>query len=134
MAATDHIRMLRLIFIVQNALVAVLGGVGLALSQPASALDTHPVVTVLGLHQSPLHSLILLIAGVLGVVMTVIRRLAGIWAALQFAGFAVLFNYGAAEPASLGLDVGSHLLHLVLVTIAATLGLMIAAPHMGGEH
>lgn len=134
MAATDHIRTPRLIFIVQNALVAVLGGVGLALSHPASVFDTHPVVTILGLHQSPVHSLILLIAGVLGLVMTVIRKLAGIWAALQFAGFAVLFNYGAAEPASLGLDAGSHFLHLVLITIAAALGLMIAGPHMGGEH
>ncbi|MBV8932237.1 MAG: hypothetical protein JOZ47_07360 [Kutzneria sp.] len=133
--AADHTRIPRLIFIVQGVLVAALGVAGLTQGQHRPLLDNQqPVAAVLGLHLSHVHSLILVAAGALSVLMPLVRRLAGWWAILQFAAFAVLFNYGAAEPTTLGLDTPSHFVHLGLVTVAAVLGLLLAAPHLGGEH
>ncbi|AHH95828.1 hypothetical protein GCM10010174_84480 [Kutzneria viridogrisea] len=134
MAAADHTRVPRLIFIVQGVLLVALGAAGLALGQHGSLFDSQPTTAVIGLQLSPVHSLILLAAGVLSIVMAVVRALLGLLAIVQFGAFAVLFMYGLGEPQAFGFNAGSHFLHLGLITIASVCGLMIASPHMGGEH
>jgi hypothetical protein len=129
----DHSRVPRLIFAVVGVLVAVIGVVGLV-SGGGSLGDVTPTAHVIGLVQlSPLHSLLLVIFGVVGVLTSFVRKLTALWAMLQFAVFSGLFCYGVAIPDSLGLNVGDHILHIVVLSVSAMCALMVAAPFMGSD-
>lgn len=129
----DHSRVPRLIFAVVGVLVAVIGVAGLALGHGGSIGDTAPDANFIGLQLSPLHSLLLLIFGVIGALSSLARRLTAPWAMLQFAVFSGFFAYGVAVPDSLGLNLGDHILHLAVLTISATCALLVAAPVMGSD-
>lgn len=129
----DHSRVPRLIFALVGVLIAVIGVAGLVLGHGGSLGDTTPHATFIGMQLSPLHSLLLVIFGVLGVLTSFVRRVTAIWAMLQFAVFSGLFCYGVAEPASLGLNAGDHILHIVVLSISAACALMVAAPFMGSD-
>jgi hypothetical protein len=129
----DHSRVPRLIFAVVGVLVAVIGVVGLVSGGGGSLGDVTPTAHVIGLALSPLHSLLLVIFGVIGVLTSFARRLTAAWAMLQFAVFAGLFAYGVAVPDSLGLNLADHILHLVVLTISAVCALLVAAPAMGSD-
>jgi hypothetical protein len=128
----DHSRVPRLIFAVVGVLVAVIGVVGLV-SGGGSLGDVTPTAHVIGMALSPLHSLLLVIFGVIGVLTSFVRRLTSWWAMLQFAVFAGFFAYGVAVPDSLGLNLGDHILHLAVLTVSATCALLVAAPAMGSD-
>jgi hypothetical protein len=128
----DHSRVPRLIFAVVGVLIAVIGVAGLVTGH-GSLGDTTPTTTFIGLQLSPLHSLLLVIFGVLGVLSTLVRRLTAPWAMLQFAVFSGLFAYGVAEPDSLGLNLADHVLHLAVLTLSAVCALLVAAPFMGSD-
>ena len=129
----DHSRVPRLIFAVVGVLVAVIGVVGLVSGGGGSLGDVTPTAHVIGLALSPLHSLLLVIFGVLGVLSSFMRRLTAPWAMLQFAVFSGFFAYGVAVPDSLGLNLGDHILHLVVLTVSAVCALLVAAPVMGSD-
>ena len=124
----------RSIFIVQGVAIGALGLAGLLIGSPSSLVSNHPLTSVLFFQLSPIHSVILLVAGVAAIVLSVFRRTVGLWAVLQFVGFAVLFVYGSAEPQPLGLDAASPFLHLALMVLAAALGMAIAAPRLGADY
>ena len=124
----------RSLFIVQGVIIGVLGLLGIVFGHADSLISNQPLADVLFFHLSPLHSLILLIAGVASIVLALFRRTVALWAILQFIGFTVLFVYGSAEPDRLGLDTASHFLHLALMALAAALGMTIAAPSLGGDY
>jgi len=128
----DHSRVPRLIFAVVGVLVAVIGVVGLV-SGGGSLGDVTPTAHVIGLALSPLHSLLLVIFGVIGALSSFLRRLTAPWAMLQFAVFSGFFAYGVAVPDSLGLNLGDHILHLVVLTVSAVCALLVAAPFMGSD-
>ncbi|WP_043723773.1 DUF4383 domain-containing protein [Kutzneria sp. 744] len=128
----DHSRVPRLIFAVLGVLVAVIGVVGLA-SGGGSLGDVTPTAHVIGLALSPVHSLLLVIFGVIGALASFVRRLTASWALLQFAVFSGLFAYGVAVPDSLGLNLADHILHLVVITVSVTCALLVAAPFMGSD-
>ena len=129
----DHSRVPRLIFAVVGVLVAVVGVAGLVLGHGGSLGDTTPDATFIGLQLSPLHSLLLVIFGVIGALSSFLRRLTAPWAMLQFAVFSGFFAYGVAVPDSLGLNLGDHILHLVVLTVSAVCALLVAAPFMGSD-
>jgi hypothetical protein len=129
----DHSRVPRLIFAVVGVLVAVIGVVGLVSGGGGSLGDVTPTAHVIGLALSPLHSLLLVIFGVIGVLTTFVRKLTASWAMLQFAVFSGFFAYGVAVPDSLGLNLADHILHLVVLTVSATCALLVAAPFMGSD-
>lgn len=129
----DHSRVPRLIFAVVGVLVAVIGVAGLVLGHGGSLGDTTPDATFIGLQLSPLHSLLLVIFGVIGALSSFVRRLTAPWAMLQFAVFSGFFAYGVAVPESLGLNLADHVLHLVVLTVSATCALLVAAPFMGSD-
>jgi len=129
----DHSRVPRLIFAVVGVLVAVIGVVGLVSGGGGSLGDVTPTAHVIGLALSPLHSLLLVIFGVIGVLSSFMRRLTAPWAMLQFAVFSGFFAYGVAVPDSLGLNLGDHILHLVVLTVSAVCALLVAAPVMGSD-
>jgi hypothetical protein len=129
----DHSRVPRLIFAVVGVLVAVVGVAGLVLGHGGSLGDTTPDATFIGLQLSPLHSLLLVIFGVIGALSSFARRLTAPWAMLQFAVFSGFFAYGVAVPDSLGLNLADHVLHLVVLTVSATCALLVAAPFMGSD-
>jgi len=129
----DHSRVPRLIFAVVGVLVAVIGVVGLVSGGGGSLGDVTPTAHVIGLALSPLHSLLLVIFGVIGVLSSFVRRLTAPWAMLQFAVFSGFFAYGVAVPDSLGLNLGDHILHLVVLTVSAVCALLVAAPVMGSD-
>ncbi|MFI9386043.1 DUF4383 domain-containing protein [Kutzneria sp. NPDC052558] len=129
----DHSRVPRLIFGVVGVLIAVIGVAGLVLGHGGSLGDATPDVTFLGFALSPLHSLLLVIFGVVGVITSFVRRLTAIWAMLQFAVFSGFFCYGVAIPDSLGLNLADHILHIVVLSISAMCALMVAAPFMGSD-
>ncbi|MEV6606105.1 DUF4383 domain-containing protein [Kutzneria sp. NPDC051319] len=128
----DHSRVPRLIFAVLGVLVAVIGVVGLV-SGGGSLGDVTPTAHVIGLALSPVHSLLLVIFGVIGALASFVRRLTASWALLQFAVFSGLFAYGVAVPDSLGLNLADHILHLVVITVSVTCALLAAAPFMGSD-
>jgi hypothetical protein len=128
----DHSRVPRLIFAVVGVLVAVIGVVGLV-SGGGSLGDVTPTAHVIGLALSPVHSLLLVIFGVIGALASFVRRLVAPWAMLQFAVFSGFFAYGVAEPDSLGLNLADHILHLVVLTVSAVCALLVAAPFMGSD-
>jgi hypothetical protein len=129
----DHSRVPRLIFAVMGVLVAVIGVAGLVLGHGGSLGDATPDATFIGLQLSPLHSLLLVIFGVIGALSSFLRRLTAPWAMLQFAVFSGFFAYGVAVPDSLGLNLADHLLHLVVLTVSAVCALLVAAPFMGSD-
>ena len=129
----DHSRVPRLIFALLGVLIAVIGVAGLVLGHGGSLGDTTPDATFIGLRLSPLHSLLLVIFGVVGVLTSFVRKLTAVWAMTQFAVFSGLFCYGVAVPDSLGLNVGDHILHIVVLSISAMCALMVAAPYMGSD-
>lgn len=129
----DHSRVPRLIFAVVGVLVAVIGVVGLVSGGGGSLGDVTPTAHVIGLALSPLHSLLLVIFGVIGVLTSFARKLTAPWAMLQFAVFSGFFAYGVAIPDSLGLNLADHILHLVVLTVSATCALLVAAPFMGSD-
>jgi hypothetical protein len=129
----DHSRVPRLIFAVVGVLVAVIGVVGLVSGGGGSLGDITPTANVIGLALSPLHSLLLVIFGVIGALTSFVRKLTASWAMIQFAVFSGFFAYGVAVPDSLGLNLADHVLHLVVLTISATCALLAAAPFMGSD-
>lgn len=129
----DHSRTPRLIFAVVGVLIAVIGVAGLVLGHGGSLGDTAPDASFIGLQLSPLHSLLLVVFGVIGLLTSFVRKLAAMWAMLQFAVFSGFFAYGVAQPDSLGLNLGDHILHLAVLTISAVCALLVAAPVMGSD-
>jgi hypothetical protein len=122
----DHSRMPRLILAVIGVLVAVIGAAGVALGHGSTT-------TFIGLRLSEAHSIFLLIAGVLTVLFMAVRKLSTAWAMALFAIFCGVFCYGVAEPDSMSLNLGDHVLHLVVITFASVSLLLVAAPFMGSD-
>ena len=122
----DHSRMPRLILAVIGVLLAVIGAAGLALGHGSTT-------TFIGLQLSQAHSIFLLVSGLLSVLCMVVRKLSIAWSMAMFALFSGVFCYGVAEPDSMGLNLGDHVLHLVVITASAVILLLVAAPYMGSD-
>lgn len=123
-------RWARLVLTVQAALLVLAGAVGLALGAARGGGE----VPVLFLRPNPLHSALLLVTGVLGLVAAQRLRPLMWFCAVQFAVYLVLFyanagQSGAGEDrdSALLLDGPENLVHVALVVIAFSVGLGTAA-------